>query len=133
MMAQAVRINQDMAKSVGKAQAKSMEAPAPGSDDDDDETAGDAAAAGPGLPSWLAPFMPHLEKGVEKLLGGGPMAGPIKQLILGSDEWKEIFGDKEKWGIAVAAMEQHFGSDKTRRALQILVPEKPAAKDKKRK
>jgi len=52
----------------------------------------------------------------------------VKGMILESDEWQTIFGDKEKWGIAVAAMEKHFGSDKTRKALEILVPEeKPAA------
>ncbi len=97
-------------------------------DDDDDgdgegESAGEAAPAAPanGLPAWLAPFIPKVETYLGTLLGGGPVGGAVKTLIVNSDDWKEIFNDKDKWGVAVAAMEQHFGSEKTNAALDKLL------------
>jgi hypothetical protein len=119
MMARAVETNFQMAKSVNKSNAKALENPEPAAAGDGGEDA--ETLAGPALPPWLAPFMPHIEKGIGKLLEGGPMGAAVKTLILSSEEWQGIFQDKEKWGLAVAAMENHFGTEQTRKALDILL------------
>jgi hypothetical protein len=116
MMQRAVQTNLDMAKAVNKANQLALQPPDAKGDEEDEEV-----MSGPKMPSWLSPFMPHLEKGIGKLLEGGPMGNAVKTLILSSDEWSEIFNDKEKWGQAVSAMEQHFGSEQTRQALDILL------------
>lgn len=128
MIRSAVETNINMAKAVNKASQNNMRPPEPEGEELDPEP------AGPRLPAWLDAFMPQIEKGIEKLLGGGPVGGAVKTLILSSDEWRMIFQDKEKWGEAVSAMEQHFGSDKTRRALDILLNRRESeAKKGKRK
>lgn len=87
----------------------------------DDQGGGQAAGFLSSTPAWLAPFLPQLQEGLTKLLAGGPVAGAYKTLILNSAEWKEIFNDTDKWGQAVAAMEQNFGSERTSKALDILL------------
>lgn len=114
MMQAAVKTNLDMAKSVSKAR-ELIPAPAAPAPEPEPEP------EGPSLPAWLEPFMPQIEKGLEKLLGGGPAASAVKTLILSSDEWREMFNDPEKWGQFVSAAEMNFGSDRTRRALDILL------------
>lgn len=115
MMQAAVKTNLDMARSVGKQLNRPEPEPEPEAGE------GDGEPAGPQLPPWIQAFMPQIEKGLEKLLGGGPLGGAVKTLVLSSEEWAEIFADKDKFGQAVAAMEQRFGSDKTKRALDILL------------
>lgn len=66
-------------------------------------------------------MIPKIRPFLDQLLGGGPVGSAVKTIVLGTDEWKEIFRDKEKFGVAVAAMEQEFGSDKTQSALDILL------------
>ncbi len=81
-----------------------------------------------GLPGWLIPFMPKIEQGLSHLLGGGPVAAGVKALIVTSDEWKQIFADPEKWGQAVAAMQEKYGQEKTQKALDILLSRRPEKK-----
>lgn len=124
MMLRAVETNHAMAKSVNRANQLALNAPAtPAAEEMEDPE-----PEGPKMPSWLEPFMPHIEKGIGKLLEGGPLGSAVKTLILSSDEWQEIFNDKEKWGQAVSAMEQHFGSEQTRKALDILLNRREKAK-----
>ena len=136
MMQRAVQTNLDMVRSVGKQNQAALEAAAlPPPDDDEGED--EDEVTGPKLPDWLAPFMPHLKTGMEKLLGGGPVGAAYKTLILTSGEWKEIFSDPAKWGQAVSAMETEFGAERTTKALNILLnkrdakPVKPEVKPKK--
>ena len=124
MMRQAVETNMAMAKSVNKKNLQSLSEPEPEPAGDPEDAGGDV----PGLPAWLAPFMPHLEKHLGSLLGGGPVGSAVKTLILSSDEWAEIFADKDKFGQAVAAMERHFGSEKTTKAIDILLNRRDAKK-----
>lgn len=126
MMLRAVETNNAMARSVNRANQLSLSSPAAAPA----EPAEDPEPEGPRMPSWLEPFMPHIERGIGKLLEGGPLGSAVKTLILSSDEWQEIFNDKEKWGQAVSAMEQHFGSDQTRKALDILLNRKEKQKGK---
>lgn len=121
MMQQAVKTNLDMAKSVREAAQSSIIDDGKGDDQVDDETGEQGADAMPPIPAWLAPFLPQLKAGLDKLLGGGPAASAVKTLILSSDEWKTIFGDKEKFGQAIAAMEANFGGERTQKALDILL------------
>jgi hypothetical protein len=90
----------------------------------------DGAAESPGapaadpmeaIPAFLRPFIPQLETWLGTLLGGGPMGAAVKSLIVSSEQWAEIFNDQEKFGQAVAAMEHKFGSDKTQKAMDILL------------
>lgn len=127
MMAKAVQTNLDMVRVTGKhaqEQMRAMSLPAPEPAEsvltNEDEPAID-------LPPWLKPFLPLIEKGLEKLFAGGPIGSAVKTLILSSDEWQEIFNDPEKWGQAVAAMERQYGSEKTRKALDILLNRRGAA------
>lgn len=126
MMAKAVENTMAMTRTVHKAQATQLarELEPPELEDDEDEPAGT-----PGVPAWLAPFWPHIESGLGSLLKGGPVGSAVKTLIVSSDEWKAIFQDKERWGQAVSAMEQNFGTERTKRALDILLnrrDDKPA-------
>lgn len=131
MMAKAVENTMAMTRTVHKANAaqlaRELEPQEP--DDDDDPEAGGV----PGVPAWLAPFWPHIENGLGSLLKGGPVGSAVKTLILSSDEWKEIFKDKERWGMAVAAMEQNFGTERTKRALDILLNRRDDVAGKKAK
>ncbi len=98
-------------------------------DDDDDDDNGEggvqATEVKTGLPGWLIPFMPKIEQGLSHLLGGGAVAAGVKALIVTSDEWKQIFADPEKWGQAVAAMQEKYGQEKTQKALDILLSRRP--------
>lgn len=139
MISKAVETNLQMANTVRKAQqAQITRGPEPEGDPEGEDGEGDGDVDGPAMPAWLRPFWPHIAGGLERLIGGGPMGAAVKTLILSSDEWKEIFNDKDKWGQAVAAMEQNFGSERTRRALDILLNRreekaaKPAAKEAKK-
>lgn len=96
---------------------------------------GDGEAAPESFGDVIKTFIPEIKLYLDKLIGGGPVGHAVKTLVLGSDEWKEIFQDKEKMGIAIAAMEQEFGSEKTEKAMQILLnkrEDKAAAKKGKR-
>lgn len=117
MMRQAVETNYTMAKSVNRANQLAVQK----------AEEGDTSALQPGadMPGWLQAFMPHIEKGLGKLLDAGPvMQGAMKTLIISSDEWAQIMSDPEKQGQAIAAIERTFGSEKTRRALNILFDRK---------
>jgi hypothetical protein len=126
MMQKAVETNLSMAKAVNRQNQLALTS----GDPEPAEPAGGAEPAGPQMPAWLEPFMPHIEKGIGKLLEGGPMGNAVKTLILSSEEWQEIFQDKDKFGQAVAAMESNFGSDRTRRALDILLNRRDTKKGK---
>ena len=115
MMRSAVETNLNMAKAVNKANQNTIAKPAA------EEKEEPAVETGREMPEWLSAFMPHIEKGLSKLLGGGPIASAVKTLVISSEEWQDIFNDPEKWGQAVAAMEQRYGSEKTRAALDILL------------
>ncbi|HEX6827186.1 MAG TPA: hypothetical protein VF077_12785 [Nitrospiraceae bacterium] len=118
MMAKAVENTMALTRTVSKAQVKQVERELEPPDDGEEEGDPDGM---PGVPAWLAGFWPHIEKGLGTLLKGGPVGSAVKTLILSSDEWQEIFKDKDKWGQAVSAMEQNFGTDRTKRALDILL------------
>ncbi len=122
MMAKSLELNFGMAKAATTHVREKMEYDGPEGDDDDGlEAEAPAPAAAPGVPEFLVPFMPQIKTYLGTLLGGGPMGGAVKTLIINSEQWKEIFRDKEKWGMAVAAMEQEFGSENTSRALDVLL------------
>lgn len=128
MMKQAVETNLAMAKSVNKVNTTAMNAaPVPLPEEADGEGEGDS----PEMPAWLAPFFPHIKAGFEKLIGGGPTGSLVRELIITSDEWKTIFGDKEKFGQAVEAMKNEFGEEKTKRALDILLSRREPKKTRK--
>ncbi len=118
MMMKAVETNIKMAKASATAVQEQMrQASLPVATEEDEEL----PPEGPKMPSWLEPFFPYIEQGLSKLLQGGPVAAAVKTMILSSEQWKEIFNDPEKWGQAVAAMEQHFGSEHTKKALDMLL------------
>lgn len=135
MITQAVGFTLDSAKKMNN---KALEEMDPPEDDDEEDPIAKApgqAGTGPAMPEWLAPFLPHFKTGLEKLLGGGPAGAAVKTLILTSDDFKQIFNDPEKWGQAVAALEMNFGSERTTKALDILLnrrKEKEAMKAKKK-
>jgi len=116
--------NREEMMELGLLKPASTPAPAPAADDDGAEEIGYK------MPPWLEPFMPHFERGLEKLLGGGPAGAAVKTLILTSDELAGIFNDPEKWAQAVAAMEVKFGSEKTKAAMNVLLNKR---QEKKRK
>lgn len=118
MMAKAVENTMALTRTVNKAQVAQVarELEPPDDDPEEDETTG-----APGVPAFLLPFWPYIEKGLGSLVKGGPAAAAVKTLILSSEEWQDIFKDKDKWGQAVSAMEQNFGTDRTKRALDILL------------
>lgn len=130
MMMKAVQTNIQMAKASASAVQEQMrQATLPAPIDEDEEL----PPEGPKMPSWLEPFFPYIESGLSKLLQGGPVAAAVKTMILSSEQWKEIFNDPEKWGQAVAAMEQHFGSDQTKKALDMLLNRRDDKAGSKRK
>jgi len=123
IMAKAMESNLQMGKAVEKVIKRNMEPPEDdGADLDDGGQAPDLSSS---LPPWLKPFMPQIETWLGTLLGGGPMGAAVKTLIISSDQWKEIFEDQEKFGVAVSAMEKQFGSDRTEKAMNILLNRKP--------
>lgn len=117
IMRKAVETNLDMAKKVSRKAAESME-PEPVYEEPDPEPEPDPMEA---VPAFLRPFLPQLEQWLGTLIGGGPMGAAVKTLILSSEQWNEIFGDKEKFGQAVSAMEKHFGTERTQKAMDILL------------
>ena len=121
MMAKAVQTNLDMVRVTGKHAQEQMRAMALPAPEPEEVLPPEEEAAAMPLPAWLKPFMPLVEKGIEKLFAGGPLGSAVKTLILSSEEWQEIFNDPEKWGQAVSAMERQYGSEKTRKALDILL------------
>lgn len=127
MVNNAVEMNMKMAAKVNTSALKALEPPEP------PEPEAEAEPEGPELPIWLKPFMPQLEAGLEKLLSGGPLASAVKTLVLSSEQWQEIFGDKDKWGQFVAAAEMKFGSDRTNKALDILLNRRPSTTAAKKK
>lgn len=129
IMERAMESNLAMGKKVSKVVERRIE----GEDDPDDgAVAGGAPEPDPmeAVPAFIRPFLPQLETWLGTLLGGGPMGAAVKTLILSSEQWKEIFGDKEKFGLAVAAMEQHFGSERTQKAMDILLNRRATGKAK---
>jgi hypothetical protein len=122
IMEKALNSNLEMGRKVGKVIQRGME---PERDDGEGEDQGDQGAAGTGvmdhIPAFLRPFIPQLEQWLGTLIGGGPMAAAAKTLIINSEQWKSIFTDPEKWGQTVAAMEQHFGSEQTQKAIDVLL------------
>ncbi len=88
----------------------------------DEDEGGEKDGADPDSVSGMVKtFLPEIKAYLDKLIGGGPVGAAVKTLVLGSEQWKEIFQDKEKFGIAIAAMEQEFGSEKTERVLDVLL------------
>ena len=72
------------------------------------------------IPSWLKPYMPIISTGIEKLLGGGVQGMAAKTILLGSDEFIQIFSDPERWAQAVQALTAMHGSDKIQKVVSIL-------------
>lgn len=137
IMERAMESNLNMGKKVAKVVERRMEdedEPGDGAAPEGDDGAADPLA---GVPGFIRPFLPQLETWLGTLIGGGPMAAAAKTLIVNSAQWKEIFNDPDKWGQAVAAMENHFGSERTEKAMDVLLnrrapkgPVKGAAKGK---
>jgi hypothetical protein len=137
MLREAAQMSIDTIKKTGKRALKAAE-DMDDADDmvDDGEGEGEQALSGASdnpIPSWLQPYLDQVKPWLENLLGGGPTGAAVKTLILSTDEWKKIFQDKEKFGQAIAGMEQEFGSERTQKALDILLnrraeKKKPAAK-----
>lgn len=123
MMSKAVETNFQMVNSMRKVQQERItrEAAADLDEEIPIDSGDDGESKGPEVPSFLQPFMPLLEKGLERLLKGGPVAAITKELILSDDDWKTIFKDKDKWGQLVSFMEREYGSEKTGRALDLLL------------
>lgn len=82
-----------------------------------------------GLPSWIQPFIPQVEKWLGTLLGGGLVGNAAKTIIQSSDDWKQIIADPSKFNEAKTAMATYFGSDKTEAALNLLLDVKQAKAD----
>jgi hypothetical protein len=128
IMQKAMESNLQMGKAVDKVIKRNME---PVEDEGEEvEEMGAPADLTANMPAWLKPFLPQIETWLGTLLGGGPMGAAVKTLIISSDQWKEIFEDQEKFGTAVAAMEQKFGSERTEKAMNILLNRKPKTKGK---
>lgn len=128
MMQSSVRMALDMGKTISGKAKKEMERQI---DDQDGGGDGEAEAAA-GTQTLLSTYWPQIKPYVDKLLGGGPTGAAVKTLILGSEQWKEIFNDKEKFGVFVAAAEQEFGTDKAKRAMDILLNVRADKKGKKK-
>jgi hypothetical protein len=127
MMQKAVETNLGMVKAVQDRGKKEMQRELSDADDQAGEGDGEEEAAIPGVPEWLAPFIPQIKPWLEKLLSGGPAGAAVKTLILSSDQWREVFQDKDKWEQAVGAMRLEFGEERTERALNILLNRRPPA------
>lgn len=129
MMLESVKTTLNMTKTVSRvAQESITTAQEAAAGEGEEAGAADGDGTGYQMPGWLKPLMPHLEAGIERLLGGGPTGAAVKALILSSAEWKEIFTDQDKWGQAVAAMEAHFGSERTEKALAMLLNKRTGKK-----
>jgi len=125
IMERAMESNLTMGRKVAKVVERRMEddeVPPAGEDGEDGGQGADPMA---GVPAFIRPFLPQLETWLGTLIGGGPMAAAAKTLIVNSAQWKEIFSDPEKWGQAVAAMENHFGSERTEKAVDVLLNRRP--------
>lgn len=134
MIQSAVKMNLDMAKSASNKAKDDMEREGL-EDDDEDEGEQQVPQGSDPIPAWLKPHIGTIGNYLENLFKGGPVGSAVKTLILSSDEWKEIFADKEKFAQSVAGMEMAFGAEKTKKALDILLNrrEKPEPKTAKRK
>lgn len=132
MMQKAVETNLQMVNQVRKSQsevlAREAEAIAPKADPEDED--GAEGGDGPQVPEFIKPFMPMLEKGLAKLLGGGPQGALTKALILSDDEFQSIFSNPDKWGQLVAYLERTHGSEKTKAAMDILLNRRDVAAGK---
>lgn len=134
IMQKAMESNLEMGRKVGKVIQREMDPP---KEQDDDDDGGGEGMPGTGdplahLPAWLQPFIPKIETWLGTLLGGGPMGAAVKTLIISSEQWKEIFSDKDKFGQAVEAMRSHFGDEQTEKAMGILLNTRPAKPGKKK-
>lgn len=131
VMERAMDTNLNAVRKVSEAASRAME-PEPEVDDDEGEDQASASAPASGIPAWLLPFLPKIEQGLSSLLGGGPIGAAVKTLIVSSDDWKMIFNDPEKFAQATEAMKLHFGEEKTKKALDMLLSRRPekAAKGK---
>jgi len=134
IMERALDSNMAMGKKVNALLADNLN-PAPASDDDDDDLDPESEnqvsqVNGPldSMPAWMKPFLPVVEQWIGTLLGGGVAGQAVKTLIVSSDQYKAIFQDKEKFSVAVEAMQEHFGPEKANRAIEILMGKKSAKK-----
>jgi hypothetical protein len=125
IMQKAMESNLEMGRKVGKMVQREMDPPEP---EEEQEVVQESQGV---LPAWLQPFLPQIENWIGTLLGGGPMGAAVKTLILSSEQWKEIFNDKEKFGVAVQAMREHFGDDKAQKAIDMLMGVKKPNNQKK--
>jgi hypothetical protein len=126
MISKAVESNMAMANTVRKAQvAQVVRELEPPEDEEDDDPAPETA--GPQVPAFLRPFVPMLEKGLSRLLEGGPIGAATKALVLSDDEFKAVLNDPDKWSQVVSYIESKYGSEKTTRALDILLNRRPKA------
>lgn len=97
---------------------------APGDDEDDEEGDGEAEPEAPrssGMPGWLEMIWPHVENGIKHLTGGGPTAAVAKSMILGTEEFKTVFNDVEKFKVFEEAARAQFGDEQVEKALKILL------------
>lgn len=135
-MEKTMESNMMIAKRVAENARESIERDGQVDDDEEEELPAAAEAAKPadGFGEMLKLFMPKIQEGLSHLLGGGPVGAAVKTLIVTSDQWKEIFADKEKFSQATEAMRLQFGEEKTNKALDILLSrraEKKSGKVKK--
>lgn len=72
------------------------------------------------IPNWLKPYMGIIEKGIDKLLGGGIQGAAAKTLLLGNDEFLQIFTDPEMRTQALNALAQIHGNEKVQKVVHIL-------------
>lgn len=122
MMMQAVETNLGVVKAMNKQTLKGINNPPPVNESQEDGDTDEVDS--PVYPPWIQAFMPYIESSLGKLLQGGPIGAAVKTLVITSDEWQEIFSDKEKWAVAVSAMEKRFGPENTAKALDILLNRK---------
>lgn len=79
------------------------------------------------VPPFLKPFMPLIEKNIDKLLGGGPVAEGMKEVILSTEEFARIMADPQQMAVMADALRLRFGAERTEGALRFLLDDAPKA------
>ena len=79
------------------------------------------------IPPFLKPFMPLIEKNLDKLLGGGAVAEGIKEVVLSTEEFAAIMANPQQMGEMMKALQLRFGPEKAERALKVLLDDSPKA------
>lgn len=79
------------------------------------------------IPPFLKPFMPLIEKNLDKLLGGGAVAEGIKEVVLSTEEFAAIMANPQQMEEMMKALQLRFGPEKAERALRALLDDSPKA------